>query len=208
MGDAIMAFFGAPIDLEDHPRRACLTALMMADKLKELQEGWKKRGVPPFDVGIGINTGPMSVGNMGSSQRFDYTVMGDAVNLGSRLEGLNKMYGTRILISQFTYEALEGRFFCREIDFVAVKGKREPVRIYELISENPIPELIPLVEGFSQALSEYRAGNFEKALALFLKIQKEFPRDRPTYQFVHRCERLLASPPEGEWNGVYVAESK
>jgi len=207
MGDAIMAFFGAPVDLPDHPQRACRTALMMVEKLKELQEVWKKRGVPPFDVGIGINTGPMSVGNMGSNQRFDYTVMGDAVNLGSRLEGLNKMYGTLILISQFTYDALNGSFFCREIDFVAVKGKREPVRIYELISENPIPELVPLVEGLSRALSEYRAGNFEKALELFTQLQREFPRDRPTYEFIHRCERLLHSPPQA-WDGVYVAETK
>ncbi|MCB1178451.1 MAG: adenylate/guanylate cyclase domain-containing protein [Leptospiraceae bacterium] len=133
MGDAIMAFWGAPIPLEDHAYYACVTALIQLNKLKELQISWKSRNLPSIDIGIGLNSGPAVVGNMGSSHRMDYTCMGDTVNLGSRLEGSNKMYATRIIISEYTYEKVKDRIYSRELDLVRVKGKNLPVRIYELI---------------------------------------------------------------------------
>jgi len=133
MGDAIMAFWGAPIPNDDHAYYACVAALAQAQKLKELQERWKERNIPVLQIGIGINSGPAVVGNMGSSRRMDYTLMGDTVNLGSRLEGITKVYGVQICISEFTYERVKDRVYARELDLVRVKGKLEPVRIYELM---------------------------------------------------------------------------
>lgn len=133
MGDAIMAFWGAPVDLEDHAYYACVAALSQMKKLHELQSNWKARNLPSIDIGIGLNTGPAVVGNMGSAQRMDYTCMGDTVNLGSRLEGSNKTYTTNIIISEYTYERVKDRVYARELDLVQVKGKTHPVRIYELM---------------------------------------------------------------------------
>ncbi|MBV6494118.1 MAG: hypothetical protein LDLANPLL_02144 [Turneriella sp.] len=133
MGDAIMAFWGAPVKNDDHAYYACLTAIKQLEELKILQDKWAANGWPVIDIGIGLNTGFAVAGNMGSSHRMDYTVMGDTINLGSRLEGTNKQYGTRIIISQFTYEKVKDRIYARELDDIRVKGKNEPVRIYELI---------------------------------------------------------------------------
>ncbi|MEM7180037.1 MAG: adenylate/guanylate cyclase domain-containing protein [Spirochaetota bacterium] len=133
MGDAIMAFWGAPIELEDHAYYACIAALAQLEALVKMQEEWKKQNRPIIDIGIGLNTGKAVVGNMGSSHRMEYTCMGDTINLGSRLEGSNKMYGTNIIISEYTYEKVKDRVFARELDLVRVKGKNQPVRIYELM---------------------------------------------------------------------------
>ncbi len=133
MGDAIMAFWGAPVDLEEHAYYACVASLIQMARLTELQASWKQRNLPSIDIGIGLNTGSAVVGNMGSSQRMDYTCMGDTINLGSRLEGSNKTYGTNIIISEYTYERVKDRVYARELDLVQVKGKTHPVRIYELI---------------------------------------------------------------------------
>jgi adenylate cyclase len=133
MGDAIMAFWGAPVPLEDHAYYACVASLAQMEYLKVLQEKWKERKVPVIDIGIGLNSGLAVVGNMGSSHRMEYTCMGDTINLGSRLEGSNKMYGTNIIISEYTYEKVKDRVVARELDLVRVKGKTQPVRIYELL---------------------------------------------------------------------------
>ncbi len=133
MGDAIMAFWGAPVPEKDHAYLACVATLKQVKELKNLQDKWQAQGWPVIDVGAGLNTGYAVVGNMGSSHRMDYTVMGDTVNLGSRLEGTNKMYHTRIIISQYTYEKVKDRVIARELDNIRVKGKQEPVTIYELI---------------------------------------------------------------------------
>jgi adenylate cyclase len=138
MGDAIMAFWGAPVPLEDHAYYACVAALAQLDYLKILQQKWVERNVPVIDIGIGLNSGPAVVGNMGSSHRMEYTCMGDTINLGSRLEGSNKMYGTNVIISEHTYEKVKDRVVARELDLVRVKGKTLPVRIYELMGiKNP-----------------------------------------------------------------------
>ncbi|MEW6040639.1 MAG: adenylate/guanylate cyclase domain-containing protein, partial [Elusimicrobiota bacterium] len=133
IGDAIMAFWGAPIYSEDHAEKAVECALEMIDKLKELQEEWKRQNKPIIDIGIGINTGEMVVGNLGSHQRMDYTVIGDNVNLGSRLEGLNKQYATHIIISEATNEAIKHKFKSKSLGQVSVKGKEKPVTIFELL---------------------------------------------------------------------------
>jgi adenylate cyclase len=134
MGDAIMAFWGAPLDQPNHAELACKSSLEMMEKLKELQKKWKKEGIPAFDFGIGLNSGDAIVGNMGSSNRFDYTAIGDNVNLASRLEGLNKTYGTNVIISENTYKIVKDKFNTRELGVVKVKGKEKPIRIYELLS--------------------------------------------------------------------------
>ncbi len=131
VGDEIMAFWNAPVEQENHAELACLTALEMMKKLHELNEKWPEE--KRLNIGIGINTGIMTVGNMGSQSRMDYTLMGDNVNLGARLEGTNKIYGTNIIISEYTYEYIKDKFICRELDNIRVKGKQKPVKIYELI---------------------------------------------------------------------------
>lgn len=136
MGDAIMAFWGAPVPMEEHAYMACIASLKQLEALKVLQEKWKDKNLPIIDIGIGLNTGDAVVGNIGSSHRMDYTVMGDTINLGSRLEGTNKVYGTRIIISEFVYEQVKEKVLARELDLIKVKGKNEPVRIYELLDIN------------------------------------------------------------------------
>lgn len=133
MGDAIMAFWGAPVPNEDHAYYACIASLVQLEELAKLQARWAEQGYPLIDIGIGLNSGYAVVGNMGSSHRMDYTVMGDTINLGSRLEGTNKQYGTRIIISEFTYAKVKDRVHARELDDIRVKGKNEPVKIYELL---------------------------------------------------------------------------
>ena len=131
VGDEIMAFWNAPVDQPNHAELACLTALDMMEKLRELNASWPEE--KRLNIGIGLNTGIMTVGNMGSKNRMDYTLMGDNVNLGARLEGTNKIYGTNIIISEFTYEKIKDRFLCRELDNIRVKGKLKPVKIYEVL---------------------------------------------------------------------------
>ena len=133
VGDEIMAFWNAPIEQPNHAELACLTALEMMEKLRELNEKWPEDR--RLNIGIGINTGIMTVGNMGSKSRMDYTLMGDNVNLGARLEGTNKIYGTNIIISEYTYDKIKDKFLCRELDNIRVKGKKKPVKIYEVIAK-------------------------------------------------------------------------
>jgi len=135
IGDAVMAFWGAPFEEGDHAVRACSTALIMMRRVGELRDEWQAAGRPPLDIGIGLNTGTASVGNMGSQLRYGYTAMGDAVNLSSRLEGLNKEYRTHILVGSSTFEAArDAGFLFRELDLIRVKGKLQPVTIYELVA--------------------------------------------------------------------------
>src|SRR5262249_42732823 len=134
IGDAVMAFWGAPFEEEGHAGRACNACLKMMERVREMQKKWEAEGKPRLDIGIGLNTGVASVGNMGSALRYGYTALGDAVNLSSRLEGLNKDYGTHILVNETTYAAVkDDGFEFRELDLIRVKGKNQPVTIYELI---------------------------------------------------------------------------
>jgi adenylate cyclase len=209
MGDALMAFFGAPIVFDDHAKYACRCALQSISKLKELQAEFKAQGLPEIDIGIGINSAEMSVGNMGSDIVRNYTVMGDAVNLGSRLEGINKEYGTRIIISQFTYEDVKSSFTCREVDWVRVKGKNEPVRIFELVCEGtPETSVADLLQHFSNGFKLYHERNFSEALECFRKALAVRPDDGPSELFVERCLEFQQEPPPENWDGVFVMKTK
>lgn len=209
MGDAIMAFWGAPIHFDDHAKHACRCALQMLSKLKELQTEYRAKGLPEIDIGIGLNTGEMSVGNMGSETVRSYTVMGDSVNLGSRLEGINKEYGTRIIISEFTNEAVEDSFTTREVDWVRVKGKAQPVRIYELISEGQPPaEMDAVLKHFNAGFKLYHERKFEEAIACFNEALMHKPDDAPSQIYIKRCQSYLEEPPPADWDGVYNMKSK
>jgi adenylate cyclase len=212
IGDAIMAVWGAPIPLEDHPDRALSASLKMLDALTVLQQKWKRDGLPPIDIGIGLNTGPMVVGNMGSDQRFDYTVLGDAVNLGARLEGINKQYGTRILLSEFVRKNLKrpNDFLLREIDKIKVKGKNEPVTIYEGVqtSGRNIEQVREVVGLFEMGLARYRQKDWDGAIAQLSKGLLILPEDKPSKIFIERCELLKSEDPGQDWDGVWVMTTK
>ncbi len=209
IGDAIMAFWGAPYPQPDHAERACRAALLMVEALKALHTRWDASGRPRIDFRIGINTGPMLVGNMGSTRRFNFTIMGDNVNLASRLEGLNKTFGTRILLSENTYQLVREKFVVRELDFIRVKGKTVPVKIYELLGPvERLEQFRDLILRFHQGLNAYRAGLWENALAAFDDIIAAYPDDVPSHVFIKRCHDLRIEPPEGVWDGVYVMKTK
>ncbi|TMA28257.1 MAG: adenylate/guanylate cyclase domain-containing protein [Deltaproteobacteria bacterium] len=212
IGDAVMAFFGAPVPTESHAANCCDSALEMMETLARLRERWRIEDpeMPHIDIGIGINSGPMVVGNMGSSQRFNYTVMGDNVNTASRLEGLNKEFGTHILISEQTLQSArkglheESAYCVRELDFVAVQGKKEPVRLFELRSRGPAATSeMPLLSGYAEGLRLYRARKFAEAQLQFESMLQRFPEDGPSALFVRRCEQMTESPPGEKWDGVY-----
>ncbi len=205
IGDAIMALFNAPVDLEEHPTRAVRSALRMVEELERLNRGFKREFGLTLNIGIGINTGLAVVGNMGSRLRFDYTAIGDTVNLASRLEGLNRIYGTRIIISQYTREKLKGGFLVRLLDLVAVKGKRRPVFIYEVMSKKDARgrEIKNL---FEEAFHLYLRGEFERGYKIFKRLYEEF-RDPPSGVFLKRCEELMKVRPKN-WKGIYVLTTK
>jgi adenylate cyclase len=209
IGDAIMAVFGAPLDQADHAHRACLTALGMMKELRALQKKWEQEGRPVINIGIGVNSGDMVVGNMGSEMRFDYTVMGDMVNLASRLEGTNKEYGTNIIVSEFTYNMVKDAMCCRELDGVRVKGKLKPVKIYELLCEKKDEaDCRSLLDAFAGALALYRKGNWDEAIAAFQKVLDIKPDDFVSAMYVERCRNLKEHPPEEPWDGVFVMTKK
>lgn len=209
MGDAIMAFFGAPIAYPDHARWACRCALAHLEKLRELQEMLKRQGLPTIDIGIGLNTGEVSVGNMGSETVRSYTVMGDSVNLASRLEGINKTYGTRIIISEFTYADIKDEFICREVDWVRVKGKELPVKIFELIAEKTAPQrTMSLLKQFESGYKMYHEKQFEKAAKVFEEALAIDAEDYLSKVYLERCQEFIAEPPPNDWDGVFVMKTK
>jgi adenylate cyclase len=208
MGDAVMAFYGAPLDQPDHPYRACRSALEMMEELKRLNEKWIREGRPPLDIGIGINTGMMVVGNMGSERRFDYTVMGDAVNLGSRLEGANKNYQTNILISEETYERVKDGFVCMQLDSVRVKGKLRPVRIFQLMGEDVPRNRREAIDCFHEGLSLYSQQRWDEAKKAFRAAATMDVDLSASSIYMDRCLALKANPPGPDWDGVFVMKTK
>jgi adenylate cyclase len=209
MGDAIMAIYGAPLDLPDHPIKACRSALEMIRELKRLNQKWIGEGKQPMDIGIGINTSPMMVGNMGSEQRFDFTVMGDSVNLGSRLEGANKNYKTNIIISEFTFDRVKNEFVCMELDSVRVKGKSQPVKIYNLVGYKDLPDIQEaVVNEFNQALTLYKKRKWDEAIHIFENITVMDPNLYAAQAYIERCLDLKKKPPPADWDGVYEMTTK
>jgi adenylate cyclase len=209
IGDAIMAIWGAPIPFDDHAEKACRAALACQRKLAELNHKWKQEGRPEFITRVGVNSGPMMVGNIGSDVRLSYTVIGDAVNLGSRLEGINKEYGTTIIVGEGTWNIVQDRFEGRLLDYVAVKGKDHGVAIYELCDDTGYntERIQARNRDFSAAVEQYRNRQFDDALATFEQIAQEFGDD-PARLYVDRCQHFIAHPPPGDWDGVFVATTK
>jgi len=209
MGDAIMALFGAPLEQPDHARQACRAALQMEDTLEELNRQWAKQGRPPLRIGVGVNTGPVAVGNMGSDRLFDYTAIGDNVNLASRLEGLTKYYGTNILISQATAGALENGFILRDVDRVKVKGKAQASDIFEVMGEGePDPELARFLTAYHQGLALYRQMRWPDSIAAFEKALEVLPDDAPSRRYLALARKHQETPPHPEWEAVTVMEEK
>ena len=209
IGDAIMAFYGAPVPYENHASLACRCALQSVKKLAVLNDELKGRNFPLLEMGIGINTGEMSVGNMGSQTIQNYTVMGDSVNLASRLEGLTRVYGNNIVLGQLTYEAVKDQFTCREIDRVIVKGKTTTIKIYDLLYEGPIKtEHTSWLEFYRKGRMHYDQGAFGPALAAFSETALLNPEDRISAYYVLKCQNLIAHPPTETWTGVNYLREK
>jgi len=209
IGDAVMAVFGAPLPQPDHPVRACATALNMMKTLEVLQQDWAARGQPIFKIGVGINTGLMMVGNMGSERRFDYTVIGDNVNLASRLEGLTKMYGVGIVVSETTWALAKNAFVGREVDLVRVKGKKNPVAIYQLMdSAEHLGNYREALALFEEALKWYREKKVLQALELFKQVAALWPGDPPSLLYQKRCVEVLEKPPGEDWSTITVLDQK
>lgn len=210
MGDCIMAFWGAPLRDDQHARHAIMAGIEMQQTLQALQPHFKECGWPEIRVGVGINTGRVSVGNMGSEVRVAYTVMGDAVNLASRLEGITKQYGAGIIVGENTKEAVTD-FVYRELDLVRVKGKEQPIRIYEPLGlqgqvEQPVLEELKM---FNQALRSYRKQEWDKAELDFYNLQRMSSSQLKLYEvYAERVAYFRNNPPGAEWDGVFVFQTK
>jgi len=210
-GDAIMAEFGVPVHYENHPEMACKTALEMQRKLRQMRKKWREENKPPLTARIGINTGEVIVGNMGSRNVFDYTVMGDHVNLGSRLEGANKFYGTNIMISEFTYEYVKDKFYTRPLDLIRVKGKAKPIKVYELIAfknEELKDNYMQMIKVYNQGLNSYQSRNWDEAIDFFEQCLKLVPGDVPSGEYRKRCIDYKFNEPPADWDGVTVMKEK
>ncbi len=209
-GDAIIVFWGAPIPTEEHALLACKASLEMNRKMVKIREYLRKKGKPELYVRMGLNSGPMVVGNMGSHQRMDFTIMGDSVNIAARLEGANKFYGTYLVISEFTYEFVKDEVEVKELDLIRVIGKNEPVRVYELLAmKGELPENFQKGRDlFEEALGLYRKQKFQEAKNMFGKVFEFVPGDPPVYIFLKRCEDFIKIEPPHDWDGVFQLTSK
>jgi len=216
IGDAVMAFWGAPYEDAQHAIQACTAAIEMMRRVRELQRQWAAQGKPALDIGIGLNSGVASVGNMGSALRYGYTALGDAVNLSSRLEGLNKEYGTHIIVNESTFAAAQNAgFLFRELDLIRVKGKQQPVTIYELYGHRldlqqagALPDAEVRIAQFEQARQLYRRRRWSDAQHIFQEVLSRWPDDGPSVVYLKRCQDYLAEEPLPEWDGVFTMTHK
>lgn len=210
IGDAVMALYNAPIDVPDHAVRATRSALTMIHRLAQLNRQFAQDFKITLHIGIGIHSGPAIVGNMGSATRFNYTAMGDTVNLASRLEGRTKAYGVQLIVSDETQRQLGELFLCRRLDKIRVKGKHIPVTIFEVLAltVDAAPWQHELVRGFERALDTYFKGQFREALAQWEHFLQRYPEDGPGQVFRQRCEEFLTHPVPLDWDGVYTATDK
>lgn len=205
-GDAIIAFWNAPLDLPDHALRACRAALRCQRRLAELREDFRHRYGHEVRMRVGINSGPAVVGNMGSERRFDYTAMGDTMNLASRLEGAGKVYGVSTLVGEETERRVREEILAREVDVIRVVGKKQPIRVFELLGEKgTVPaEEFEKADRFGRALATYRAQRFSEAAAMF----EALAGDPVAAVYAGRARKSAASPPPGDWDGVYELDKK
>jgi len=211
IGDAVMAAFGIPMRHEDDADRAVRASIAMIRALQKWNMKRVSEGKLPVDIGIGLNTDAVVSGNIGSSKRMDYTIIGDGVNLASRLESACKTYGTHILVSEFTYHQLKSTYYSREIDLVVVKGKTQPVAVFEILdyhTNETYPQLNDALRQFRAGLADYRNGLWAKAKCSFEEVLALNPTDKTAMLYVKRCEHLQENPPAGQWDGVWVMEDK
>ncbi|MEN8193364.1 MAG: adenylate/guanylate cyclase domain-containing protein [Bacteroidota bacterium] len=211
LGDSLMAFWGAPLEVENQELKACKTALLMQKKIIELKSEWEKSAKKEVRARIGINTDDVVVGNIGGNERFDYTVMGDGVNLTSRLESANKVYGTSILISDSSYRKVANEVLVRVIDKVVVQGKTEPILVYELIGLKDDKDAIEIFNAYSEYIEGYNnyiKRNFEDAIINFRSSLKIIPNDPPSQLYLNRCEEFIMNPPLNDWEGISHLETK
>ncbi|MCB0833329.1 MAG: adenylate/guanylate cyclase domain-containing protein [Bacteroidetes bacterium] len=210
-GDAIMAEFGAPLHDELHAHKACYAALEMQEKLVEMRVKWKKEGRPEMRARAGINSGQVVLGNMGSESVFDYTVMGDNVNLASRLEGANKEYGTYIMISEWTQEIVKDDIITRELDLIRVKGKNKPVKVFEVVaraSTGVSSTMKKVLESYNQGLAAYRQQRWDEAIVSFKAALNHKADDAPSEVYLERSETFKKNPPGDDWDGVFTMTTK
>ncbi len=210
IGDAIMAAFGLPVAHGDDADRAVQSAISMISSLFEWNKERMQDGRRPIDMGIGINTGTVVAGNIGSPKRMDFTMIGDGVNLASRLESACKQYSARILISEYTLGQLNGVYRTREVDHVVVKGKTQPVAVYEVLdyhTPETFPNLMDAVNHFRDGIEKYRSGNWESAVNAFRETLRANPDDTLAETYIDRCLVLKENPP-ADWNGIWVMTSK
>jgi len=206
-GDAIISFFGAPVSYTDHPAHACAAALRIKTAETRLNERFMAEGLSPGPLltRIGVNTGEMVVGNMGTENKMDYTIMGSSVNLASRLEGVNKQYGTWILVSEATRNGCPDRFLFRKLDRVRVVGIQQPVRLYELVGDRGSPDSaqIETIDRFHAALDLFEVKDWARAKAGLEGILKDYPEDGPAKLYLKRCDEYAKTPPSANWDGVF-----
>lgn len=211
IGDAIMAAFGIPVAHDDDADRSVRTAIAMINELWAWNKVRIGEGKMPVDIGIGLNTDNVVSGTIGSKKRMDYTIIGDGVNLAARLESACKQYGAHILVSEFTYKQLRGTYYSRELDLVVVKGKTQPVAIYEILdyhTEESYPNLTDALRHFKAGLQKYRQRKWDDANGEFAEVLEINGHDKAAQLYVDRCEHFLREPPGADWNGVWVMESK
>ena len=211
IGDAIMAGFGIPLAHDDDEDRAVRAAIAMIKELWEWNVERVANGLMAIDHGVGLNTGMVVSGNIGSRKRMDFTMIGDGVNLAARLESACKQYFAHILISEFTFAKLKGTYRARNVDFVVVKGKTEPVGVYEILdyhTDETFPNLMDNVNYFNEGVKNYKGADWDKAIKSFTEAMKANPDDKLCNTYIERCQVLKETPPEGEWKGVWVMTSK
>ncbi len=211
IGDAIMAAFGMPVAGDDDEDRAVRAAISMITELTAWNMERINYGKKQVNMGVGLNTDVVVSGNIGSPKRMDYTLIGDGVNLASRLESACKTYLTQILISEYTYKKLRGTYRIREIDRVVVKGKTEPVGVYEVLdyhSDESFPNLMKVLTCFQHGTKQYRLGNWDEATEGFKEALNLHPEDKPSQMYIERCKYLKEHSPGDSWTGVWVMETK
>ncbi len=210
LGDSVMAFWGAPLEIKNHAYLACKTAIEMQKKVEQISCEWVEKGEKQLNIRIGLNSGEVIVGNVGGAKHKNYTVMGDNVNLASRLEGANKEYNSEIMISEATYEEAKEYLLVRELDSIKVKGKSKPTKVYELIGmagDSDAEAKLNQLLDYNSALKLYNQRKFSDASVLFGKCYKEF-NDYPSKVYLDRCETYIVSPPEENWDGVFILKNK
>jgi adenylate cyclase len=209
IGDAIMALFGAPFNKPEDAEHAVAVANGMLVTLRELNQRRQSQGKPVIDMGVGLATGEVVVGNIGSPTRMEYTVIGDSVNLASRLDGANKHYNTKVLLDETTARALKNGHFLREIDLLRVKGKDRPVGVFESLGYlDPCPELTDALGHFADGLASYRTGDWDRAIGRFEAALACRPEDEPSQMYIERCQVYRETPPPDDWGGVWILTEK